>query len=630
MAEAGRNEARSPDAGDEEVDERLEAIRETGLSAAADPGMDRFARLVAEIIGVPVSLVSLVEPGRQVFPGMIGLDDPWAAARETPLTHSLCQHVVSTRAPLVLDDVRNDDRTRGSLAIRDLGVVGYAGMPLTDSDGHVLGSLCAIDTRPRQWTQREQALLEDLAAACSAELRLRVVSRQRERARREADDLAGRYRGALNRSQLLLRAAGALAEANGLAEVREQVRDLVTSDLQPSYVGLVLAEGDILRRLVDATDEVAVEVDHETYRLDSAWPSARATRENHTVVVNDEGDLERDYGAEALAAYRKSRLGTAVSVPLPGTVIPLGVLVLGWDHVHEIDIIEQALLASLAGYTARAVERALFLDNRVNASRQMQQALLTELPEVGGLELAAVYRPAAETDLVGGDWYDAYPLPSVLDGGDISGSPARVAVSVGDITGHDLHAATLMGQVRSMLRQADLDHPGQGPTQVVTAMEHANRALDIGASGTLVHAHLRPLPPGDPDGGAGAWELTWTNAGHPPPLLLTPDGAVHRLDEHDILFHPALGEPERTEHVRVLPAGTVLLLYTDGLVEDRGNDIYAAVDRTSALLAARAGRPLHQMLAEIAQKIAGPSPADDIALFALRVHPPARQPAVRL
>ena len=636
MAEPDRNEARSPDAGDEELEERLEAIRETGLSAAADPGMDRFARLVAEIIGVPVSLVSLVEPGRQIFPGMIGLDDPWAAARETPLTHSLCQHVVSTRAPLILDDVRTDDLTRDSLAISDLGVVGYAGMPLTDSDGHVLGSLCAIDTRARQWTRRERALLEDLAAACSAELRLRVVSRQRERARREADDLAGRYRGALNRSQLLLRAAGALAEANGLAEVREQVRDLVTSDLQPSYVGLVLAEGDILRRLVDATDDVAVEVDHETYRLDSAWPSARAARENHTVIVNDEGDLERNYGAEALAAYRKTGLGTAVSVPLPGTVFPLGVLVLGWDHVHEIDIIEQALLASLAGYTARAVERALFIDNRVNASRQMQQALLTELPEVGGLELAAVYRPAAETDLVGGDWYDAYPLPTARDGGGPADGPVCLAVSVGDITGHDLQAATLMGQVRSMLRQADLDHPGQGPTRAVTAMEHANKALDIGASGTLVHAHLRHLPAGGPDGGpdrgadAGAWELTWTNTGHPPPLLLTPDGAVHRLDDHDILFHPALGEPGRTEHVRVLPAGTVLLLYTDGLVEDRGNDIYAAVDRTSALLAARAGRPLHQVLAEIAQEIAGPSPADDIALFALRVHPPARQPAVRL
>lgn len=634
MAGPDGNEAPSPESGDEELEDRLEAIRETGLSAAADPGMDRFARLVAEIIGVPVSLVSLLEPGRQIFPGMIGLDDPWAAARETPLTHSLCRHVVSTRAPLILDDVRTDERTRDSLAIRDMGVVGYAGMPLTDSDGHVLGSLCAIDTRPRQWTRREQALLEDLAAACSAELRLRVVSRQRERARREADDLAGRYRGALNRSQLLLRAAGALAEANGLAEVREQVRDLVTSELQPSYVGLILAEGGTLRRLVDATDDAAVEVDHETYRLDAAWPSARAARENHTVVVNDDGDLERNYGAEALAAYRRTGLATTVSVPLPGTVIPLGVLVLGWDHVHEIDIIEQALLASLAGYIARAVERALFIDNRVNASRQMQQALLTELPEVGGLELAAVYRPAALTDLVGGDWYDAYPLPTAQDGGDPSDGPVCLAVCVGDITGHDLEAATLMGQVRSMLRQADLDHPGQGPTRAVTAMEHANGALDIGASGTLVHAHLRRLRPGDPDGGpdggAGAWELTWTNAGHPPPLLLTPDGTVHRLDEHDMLFHPALGEPERTEHVRVLPAGTVLLLYTDGLVEDRGNDIYAAVERTSALLAASAGRPLHQLLAEVAQQIAGPSPADDIALFALRVHPPARQPAVRL
>jgi GAF domain-containing protein len=128
---------------------RLAALRQVGLSASADAGMERFARLVASMLPVPVALVSLVEEGRQVFPGLVGLAEPWASSRQTPLSHSLCQHVTATGSPLVLPDARQDERTRASLAISDLGVVAYAGMPLTDGQGLVLGSLCAIDTRPR-------------------------------------------------------------------------------------------------------------------------------------------------------------------------------------------------------------------------------------------------------------------------------------------------------------------------------------------------------------------------------------------------------------------------------------------------------------------------------------------------
>ncbi|MFD3883145.1 hypothetical protein [Streptomyces microflavus] len=80
---------------------RVGALRETRLSAASAAGMERFARLAAELVGVPVALVSLVEPARQVFPGMVGLADPWAESRPTPLTHSLCQHVVAEARPLV-------------------------------------------------------------------------------------------------------------------------------------------------------------------------------------------------------------------------------------------------------------------------------------------------------------------------------------------------------------------------------------------------------------------------------------------------------------------------------------------------------------------------------------------------
>ncbi|KAA0943135.1 GAF domain-containing SpoIIE family protein phosphatase [Streptomyces apricus] len=612
---------------------RIAALRDTGLSARADAGMDRFARLVAELLDVPVALVSLVDSGEQFFPGMVGLDDPWASARQTPLTHSLCRHVVADSAPLVVSDARADTRTRESLAIPELNVIGYAGMPLTDTDGHVLGSLCAIDNRPRQWSARELRVLEDLAAACSADLQLRVASLQREQARERAAELSRRLETALERSQLLLRSADALADTTGLAEVRQQIRNVITGDLKPTYVGLVLAEErGRMRRLIDTAGTAPMEKSYERYGLDDAWPTARAARENRTITVDSPAQLERDYAPEAVEAFTSLGLSSAVCVPLPGTVIPLGTLVLGWDRPHEIDIMEQAILTSLAGYTARAVERALFVDNRINTARQMQEALLTDLPTVPGLELAALYRPAAAGDLVGGDWYDAYLLPATTPAeagkpkaaasGRPDTCPAGTAVlSVGDVTGHDMQAATLMGQARSMLRQAGLDHLGRGPACAVSAFEQANAHLGIEASGSLVHAHLRP--------GTSAregWELTWTNAGHPPPLLVGPTGtATERLHEHDAIFHPGLGAPARTEHQRHLSPGSLLLLYTDGLVERRGSTIDTNIDATGRVLAAHRHAPLPELLTTLADTVAGADADDDIALLALRIpRPPDR------
>ena len=104
----------------------------------------------AGTLGVPVALVSLAEADRQVFPGHVGLaEGPWTSGRQAPLAHSLCQRVAATGSPLVLADVRQDEQACGSAAIRELGMIAYAGMPLTDSEGHVLGSLWAIDTQPR-------------------------------------------------------------------------------------------------------------------------------------------------------------------------------------------------------------------------------------------------------------------------------------------------------------------------------------------------------------------------------------------------------------------------------------------------------------------------------------------------
>ncbi|MGY0021522.1 GAF domain-containing SpoIIE family protein phosphatase [Streptomyces sp. YJ-C3] len=612
---------------------RVTAIRDTGLTAEADAGMDRFARLVTRVVGVPVALVSLVESERQILPGMLGLADPWATARQAPLTHTLCRHVVTSARPVVISDARENGLPCAGAALPDPGVVAYAGMPLTDASGHVLGSLCAIDTRVRAWSERELRDLEELAAACSTELRLRIASRQREQARRgeaqarqEAYALAQRAENALGRSQLLLRAADALADTTGIDEVRRRVSDLVINDLKPSYVGLVLAEGTMMRRLIDEVGDsagVQMERTNELYPLDSAWPTARAARENRTVIVHDLNELAARYCSDAVAAFDQLGLQTAVCVPLPGTVIPLGVLVVGWDADHEIDILDQAVLASLAGYTARAVERALYVDNRADAARQLQMAMLTNLPVVEGLESAALYRAATDNDMVGGDWYDLYQLPDTdTDVASSGHSPtdsvrtvpvATVVASIGDITGHDTQAATLMGQARSMLRQADIDHPGSTPDRVVSALEFASLTLGIAASGTLVHAHLRPT------GTGGAWEMVWTNAGHPPPIVICPDGAIEHLTDHGLLIHPALPVKPRTVHRRLLEAGSLLLLYTDGLVERPGVTIDDGITQAGLRLQSLRDVDLPTMLERLTDSVAGHTPSDDIALLALRI-----------
>jgi sigma-B regulation protein RsbQ len=116
-------------------------------------------------------------------------------------------------------------------------------------------------------------------------------------------------------------------------------------------------------------------------------------------------------------------------------------------------VTEAAVLTSIAGYTAQAVERALFLDERISVAHQLQDAVLITLPAVPGLDLAALYRPASTTDMVGDDWYDAFFLPR-QEGS--AGPEDGLAVTVGDITSRDVQAATPMGQTRSMLRQASV------------------------------------------------------------------------------------------------------------------------------------------------------------------------------
>jgi hypothetical protein len=157
--------------------DRRAAVRRTGLlDAPLDEGLDRLTGLAARVLKAPVALVSLVDADRQVFASCVGLPEPWQTRRQTPLTHSFCQYPVVSREPLVVADAREDPRFRENLAIRDLGVIAYAGIPLVTREGQALGSLCVIDDRPRRWTAGEIGLLRDLAASVMTELTLRAAA----------------------------------------------------------------------------------------------------------------------------------------------------------------------------------------------------------------------------------------------------------------------------------------------------------------------------------------------------------------------------------------------------------------------------------------------------------------------
>ncbi|CAL9615348.1 PP2C family protein-serine/threonine phosphatase [Streptomyces sp. enrichment culture] len=247
-------------------------------------------------------------------------------------------------------------------------------------------------------------------------------------------------------------------------------------------------------------------------------------------------------------------------VPLLTRRAPLGVLTLSppgerWAPDDAVMLIELARRASIALDNARRFEH-----NR-DIAQTLQRALLTELPHIPRLGLAARYLPATHGLNIGGDWYDAFRGPD--------GSLLTV---VGDVTGHGLHAAVMMSQLRTALRAYAVD--GSSPGRLLTRLHQFLHQLQPDLFATAVIARFHPEEP----------TLTWAAAGHPPPVLRLPDGRVRILDAKPGAM---LGIPlhqEIADHTEPLVPGSTLALYTDGLVERRAQGIDPGIARLSAAL----------------------------------------------
>jgi serine phosphatase RsbU (regulator of sigma subunit) len=238
--------------------------------------------------------------------------------------------------------------------------------------------------------------------------------------------------------------------------------------------------------------------------------------------------------------------------------------------------------------------RAAVAERTASLAEALQRSLLAEPPDLPGLEIEVRYLPAAEHVKIGGDWYDAFHAP-----GD------RVVVVVGDVAGHDGGAATTMAQVRNMLRGIAqvLAAP---PAVLLTALDRAVQSLSRGVLATVVLVEI------------SGRLLRWSNAGHPPMLLVGVDGAARLLEQSPDLLLGVHTGTSRADHELTLHPGDTVVLFTDGLVEQRGAEIDDGLQRILGVAERAADRPL----AELCDELLDHRPErgdDDIALLALRV-----------
>jgi PAS domain S-box-containing protein len=254
----------------------------------------------------------------------------------------------------------------------------------------------------------------------------------------------------------------------------------------------------------------------------------------------------------------------------------------------------------IAAHAAVALENSRLYREQRGLAEELQRSLLTAPPHADALDVAVRYVPAARVAQVGGDWYDGFRQDD-----------DTLTLVIGDVIGHDIQAAAAMGKVRTLVRAMGVDGV-DGPADVLRRTDRVMQKLGLTTTATVVVARLEDGPDGD-------LLLRWSNAGHPPPLVVTSDGHVDVLGEtHPDVLLGIDADTRRTERTTPVAPGSTLVMYTDGLVERRGQDI----DEGISLLAQVLGEHHHLSVDALANllltKLLPSANDDDVALMVVR------------
>ncbi|MFF5482127.1 SpoIIE family protein phosphatase [Streptomyces sp. NPDC012935] len=388
--------------------------------------------------------------------------------------------------------------------------------------------------------------------------------------------------------------AAALTEVVGV----QDVVDLVADQIMPAYgaQGLVMSTADAGRLRITGHRGYAAETIRrlDGLPLDTSFtPAGKALSSGIPAFFASVEEMRRDYPEAPLISGKQAW----AFLPLIVSGRPVGVCILSYDSPHEFPAEERAVMTSLAGLIAQAFDRARLYDVKHDLAHGLQQALLPRsLPAIAGLRVAARYLPATRGMEIGGDFYDLIRL----------GDTAAAAV-IGDVQGHNVAAAALMGQVRTGVHaHATLGTP---PDQVLHRINRVLTDLAPDLFTSCLYAHL--------DFARG--RVTLASAGHPPPLLRRPDGDTRPVA---VPPGPLLGiDPDATFPTTAIPltAGTLLAFYTDGLVETPGTDLDDSIAQLAHHLAAADVRDLDGLIDTLLRKAATTEQrTDDIALLVVQ------------
>ncbi|MEU3488245.1 SpoIIE family protein phosphatase [Streptomyces massasporeus] len=404
------------------------------------------------------------------------------------------------------------------------------------------------------------------------------------------------------------------AQLTSTLDVDEALRRLVALVLPRladwAVVDLITERDEVWRTVVVHADGVTL-----THREDlqgpmppipeeSPMPLSRALRgvaSNLAGPQTYQGAPDSGIAVEQRRLFDATGMHSAAIAPIRSTRAVLGALTLGRDeNPAPFTPADLPLIEDIARRAGLALDNARLYQRQRKVAETMQNHLLPQMPGVAGLQMTVRYLPAPDASQVGGDWYDAFPL-----------SDASTALAIGDVVGHDLEAAAGMAQVRNMLRAyAWSQH--EPPSRIVERLDEAIQHITDVTMATTIFARIEPADDGH-------WQLSWTNAGHPPPLLISRDGLAEYLtDGHGILLGTQTGT-RRPDATAQLPPGSTLVLYTDGLIEAPRRTLDEGLKQLSQHAAALAHRPLASFTDQLLRRVRPAGNDDDVALLALRI-----------
>ncbi|TXS39550.1 PP2C family protein-serine/threonine phosphatase [Streptomyces sp. OR43] len=385
----------------------------------------------------------------------------------------------------------------------------------------------------------------------------------------------------------LMHLAGTLTEAVGVRDVVEQTADQLLPALDAQAMVVMTAENGRLKIVGQRGYSDAITDRFDAVPLNSRIPGSEVLTTGVPGFFTTFADLKRAFPS----TQHEDGMASWAFLPLIASGRPIGSLLLSYERPRAFPPAERAVLTSLAGLVGQALDRARLYDSKHHLAHRLQSALLPHtLPRVPGLRVAARYLPAAQGLGIGGDFYDLIRLDERTAG-----------ATIGDVQGHNVDAAALMGQVRTAVHAHAT--VGASPDDVLAGTNRLLTDLDPDLFTSCVYVHLD----------LALHRGCLATAGHPPPLLRHADGHTELLLVPPGLLLGIDPDERYTAQEFPLPPGCVLALYTDGLVEAPGVDIEDATAALAGLIEHGDPNDLDAMADMLVRH--APTPGDDIALL---------------